>query len=116
MSGAIASLTIVNIHRGVPAMRSSSQQFIDHLINAPTTGGASLAAGEILRLREGVQAVIEALRAGRDGELCARRLEILLGLRKNLNDFPRRRSARKMLQYQAITAKAAVRSKKKPAN
>jgi len=97
-------------------MQSSSQQFIDLVLKESTTGATKLAAGEILRLREGVQAVIEALRAGRDGELCARRLEILLGLRKNLNDFPRRRSARKMLQYQAITAKAAVRSKKKSAN
>jgi hypothetical protein len=116
MSGAIDLLQILNIHRGVTVMQSSSQQFIDHLIHTPTTGGARLAAGEILRLREGVQEVIEALRAGRDAELCARRLEMLLGLRKRLNDTPRRCSARTMQQYPAITAKPAVRSKKKSTN
>jgi hypothetical protein len=62
-------------------METSSSQFIDFLINAPTTGTRA-AAGEILRLREGVQNVINALRADREPEFCARRLEILLGLRK----------------------------------
>jgi hypothetical protein len=116
LSGELASSTIVNNHRGVPAMQSSSKEFIDDLINTPTTGSAKLAAGEILRLREGVQDVIDGLRAGREAELCARRLEMLLGLRKRLNDTPRRRSARTMQQHQAIKAKAAARSKKKSTN
>ena len=97
-------------------MQPTSQQFIDLLIKTPTTGGARLAAGEILRLREGVQDAIEALRAGRDAELCARRLETLLGLRKKLNDTPRRRSARTVIRDQGTTAKPAGRSRKKFAN
>lgn len=97
-------------------MQSSSQQFIDFLINTPTTGSARLAAGEILRLREGVQDVIDGLRAGRDTELCARRLEMLLGLRKRLNDTPRRRSARTVLHGQTTTSKPAGRSRKKSAS
>lgn len=97
-------------------MQSSSRQFIDFLINTPTTGSARLAAGEILRLREGIHGVIEGLRAGRDAELCARRLEMLLGLRKKLNDTPRRRSARTVLHDQTAAAKRAGRSGKKTAN
>jgi hypothetical protein len=94
-------------------MQSSSRQYIDFLINTPTTGGARLAAGEILRLREGVQDVIEALRAGRDAEVCARRLEMLLGLRKSLNDTPRRRSARTVLHAPTVTATPAGRARKR---
>jgi hypothetical protein len=97
-------------------MQSSSRQFIDFLINTPTTGGARLAAGEVLRLREGIQDVIEALRAGRDAELCARRLEMLLGVRKKLNDTPRRRSTRTVLHDQTTTSKPAGRSRKKSAS
>lgn len=97
-------------------MQSSSRQFIDLVLKESTTGATKLAAGEILRLREGVQDVIEALRAGRDAELCARRLEMLLGLRKKLNDTPRRRSARTVLHDQTVTAKPAGQSRKKSAN
>jgi len=96
-------------------MQTSSQEFIDLLINEPKVGTTRLAAGEILRLREGVQEVIEGLRAGRDAELCARRLEMLLGLRNSLNDSPGRRSARKMPPYEAIAAKPTGRPRKKSA-
>lgn len=94
-------------------MQTSSQEFIDLVIKESTNGATTLAAGEILRLREGVQDVIVGLRAGRDAELCARRLEMLLGLRKRLNDAPRRRAARKMPPYEAIAAKPTARPRKK---
>ena len=74
---------------GERAMQTSSKNFIDYLIKNPAAS-TRLAAGEILRLREGIHDAIEALRAGRDAEFCARRLEMLLGLRRSLNRTPSR--------------------------
>jgi hypothetical protein len=95
-------------------METSSRQFIDFLINTPTTGTRA-AAGEILRLREGVQDVINALRADGEPEFCARRLEILLGLRKKMNDTPRRRTAPTTLRRQKPAAKPAGRTRRRSA-